>query len=229
MTRHGPALLALAVLAIASWTYNVNYDTRAALDRLNTLRAEIAGERENLQVLRVEWAYLNAPDRLARLVAEQNERLALVGLTTDALGYVAAVPYPRGLPARPAPARELEGLIAAAPAPAAPAMPEGQEPVTIALADAAAHPESAGMLTSGAAGAAAGDGGDAGSGAVAAAEKAEALGAEAAPLTMEQAVAMALAEVGVLDEKLAAPAIVPAMAGGGTPMPRARPAVWAGR
>lgn len=112
MTRHGPALLALSVLAIAGWTYNVNYDTRAALDRLSDLRARIAEEREALQVLRVEWAYLNAPDRLARLTVEHNDRLKLVALKPEALGYVAAVPYPRGVPGeRPGD----DALIAAGP------------------------------------------------------------------------------------------------------------------
>ncbi len=76
MTRHGPALLALSIIASAGWAYNVNYDTRAVLDRLSTVRADIAAEREALQVLRVEWAYLNAPDRLERLVAAHNDVLA---------------------------------------------------------------------------------------------------------------------------------------------------------
>src|SRR5690606_13090979 len=77
MTRHGPALLAPSPLASAGATYTVNYDTRAALDRISELRARIAEERETLQVLRVEWAWLNAPDRLARLVVEHNDRLEL--------------------------------------------------------------------------------------------------------------------------------------------------------
>src|SRR5690625_2269599 len=112
MTRHGPMLLALLVLAIASWTYNVNYDTRAALERVSKLRAQIADERENLQVLQVEWAYLNAPDRLAKLVSAHNEKLALVTLTPDALGQVASVPYPRRAPSIPSLPDEF--LLAAA-------------------------------------------------------------------------------------------------------------------
>lgn len=125
MTRHGPALLTLSGIAIAGWAYGVNYDTRAALDRLSVLRAEIAEQREALQVLRVEWAYLNAPDRLARLVAAHNGVLGLVPLVPEGLGYVAAIPYPpRQTPEIPPPAPEAQ--IAAAPA-----MPPGS-PTTAA-------------------------------------------------------------------------------------------------
>lgn len=103
MTRHRPILLVLSIIAAAAWAYNVNYDTREALDRLSDLRSKIAQEREDLQVLRVEWAYLNAPDRLARLVARHNDELALVPMSPETFSYVAAVPYPRDAPHAPAP------------------------------------------------------------------------------------------------------------------------------
>jgi hypothetical protein len=94
MTRHGIALLTLTIIAIAAWAYNVNYNTKNALQRVSTLRAEIAEEREILRVLRVEWAYLNAPDRLAALVAKHNEALRLIPMTPEHFGMVAAIPYP---------------------------------------------------------------------------------------------------------------------------------------
>jgi len=109
MTRHGFALLALAIIAIASWAYNVNYNTRDRLERIADLRHQIAVEREALQVLRVEWAYLNNPDRLARLVRAHNDRLALVAMTPEVLSHAAAVPFPerqdlpRGFAAEPRP------------------------------------------------------------------------------------------------------------------------------
>ena len=88
MKRHGFALLGLSIIAIAVWTYNVNYDTRTTLDRVDVLRIKIAREREALQVLRVEWAYLNAPGRLERLVAAHNDKLQLVPLVPELLGSV---------------------------------------------------------------------------------------------------------------------------------------------
>lgn len=93
MRRHGFALLGLTIIAIAAWTYNVNYDTRVTLDRVSGLHEKIAHERERLQVLRVEWAYLNAPDRLERLVALHNDRLGLAPVSQTMLGEVAQLPF----------------------------------------------------------------------------------------------------------------------------------------
>lgn len=94
MTRHVFALMALAIIAIAAWAYHVNYNTMTMFDRVSSLRAEIANERETLQVLRVEWAYLNAPDRLAALVAQHNEHLKLVPMMPEDFGEMAVVPFP---------------------------------------------------------------------------------------------------------------------------------------
>lgn len=94
MTRHGIALLTLTIIAIAGWAYNINYNTKNALQRVSTLRSEISEERETLRVLRVEWAYLNAPDRLAGLVAKHNDALRLIPMTPEHFGMIAAIPYP---------------------------------------------------------------------------------------------------------------------------------------
>ena len=96
MKRRWVIPLALAILGIAGWAYNMNYKTMTALDRVSALRGQIAKEREAMQVLRVEWAYLNAPDRLARLVAAHNDQLRLGPLVPEHLGHVAAVPFPKG-------------------------------------------------------------------------------------------------------------------------------------
>ena len=93
MRRHGFALLGLTIIAIAAWSYNVNYDTRLTLDRVGELHEKIARERERLQVLRVEWAYLNAPDRLERLVDAFNDRLELTVVTPSMLGEVGQPPF----------------------------------------------------------------------------------------------------------------------------------------
>ena len=119
MSRLGFALAMLAVVAAAAWAYNVNYQTSMALDRVDRLRSEIAAEREAVEVLRVEWAYLNAPERLARLVAMNNDRLDLVPMSPQHFDEVAAVPFP------PNPAPELPAETPAdAPEPEGPAAPE---------------------------------------------------------------------------------------------------------
>ena len=124
MSRLGFALAMLAVVAAAAWAYNVNYETKIALGRVDRLRAEIAAEREAVEVLRVEWAYLNAPQRLARLVALNNDRLDLVPMGPVHFDEVAAVPFPPNpspQPSEPAPvaSKTDPSSIADAPPPAA--------------------------------------------------------------------------------------------------------------
>lgn len=94
MNRIGFALAALAVVTSAAWAYHVNYDTKTALGRVEVLRNQISAEREAVEVLRVEWAYLNSPDRLARLVKAHNHVLRLVPMAPQAFDEVATIPYP---------------------------------------------------------------------------------------------------------------------------------------
>ena len=107
MSRLGFALALLAVVAAAAWAYHVNYETKTALARVDRLHERIAAEREAVEVLRVEWAYLNAPDRLVRLVAMNNDRLDLVPMGPHHFDEVASVPFPpRPLPRAPGEAAE---------------------------------------------------------------------------------------------------------------------------
>lgn len=95
-------LSAVVLLAVcATWAYRVNYATQDALTRVADLRAEIAVERESLGVLKVEWAYLNRPDRLRQLVSANAEALGLVDLTPGQFGDVAEVPFPPPPPPMP--------------------------------------------------------------------------------------------------------------------------------
>ena len=106
MNRLGFALAVVAVVASAAWAYHVNYRTKLALGRVEGLRGQIAAEREGVEVLRVEWAYLNAPDRLMRLVEINNDLLKLAPMGVQGFDYVAAVPYP---PRNPVPDDAIPG------------------------------------------------------------------------------------------------------------------------
>lgn len=105
-------LAAALVAAMSFWAYRVNYETQAALDRVDALRAEIARERDAIRVLRAEWAWLNAPRRLQTLVDAHAEALALEPMSGVRYGMLAAIPHP------PAPAPDPETETAALDAPA---------------------------------------------------------------------------------------------------------------
>ena len=115
MTRLGFALSMIAVVATAAWAYHVNYRTKTTLGQVDRLRSQIAAEREAVEVLRVEWAYLNAPARLARLVAQHNDRLGLEPMGPQQFDEVAAIPFPPRMPGPApddvAPAREAEMVV----------------------------------------------------------------------------------------------------------------------
>jgi hypothetical protein len=55
-------------------------------------RAEIAAEREALAILRADWAWLNGPERLARLAAANAGALGLVPLAGDRFADVSEFP-----------------------------------------------------------------------------------------------------------------------------------------
>jgi len=117
MMRH--AVIVLAIVAAAVWAYEVNYKTLAAFDRVSALRGRIAEERERLQVLRVEWAYLNRPERLRALATAHNERLGLVPMAPETLQDAMIVPFPSPPPSAGSPASASEPASAdSQPAPA---------------------------------------------------------------------------------------------------------------
>lgn len=94
MTKFGFACAILAIVAVATWAYNVNYETKTTLNRIEALRDDISGERERIQVLRVEWAWLNNPERLERLSDAHANALGLQPMSPDTFGEASLVPMP---------------------------------------------------------------------------------------------------------------------------------------
>ena len=84
-----------AVMGLAFWAYRENYRTQAAIDEMNGIQNEIGGLREQLGVLRAEWAYLNRPERLRDLVDLNFERLQLVPVQSGQFVHVHHADYPK--------------------------------------------------------------------------------------------------------------------------------------
>ena len=79
------------VIAAACWAYQENDRTRTSTSRLNELREMIGAEHERLEVLNVEWAYLNRPDRLRDLVDLNFFDLWLVPVAHTRFGMISQV------------------------------------------------------------------------------------------------------------------------------------------
>ncbi|MFN3525815.1 MAG: cell division protein FtsL [Paracoccus sp. (in: a-proteobacteria)] len=88
----------LLVMGLAFWAYRENYATQAAVGEMSQLRREIAGLRDELGILRAEWAYLNRPDRLRELVDLNFERLQLVPVESGQVLDLSHIDYPKPPP-----------------------------------------------------------------------------------------------------------------------------------
>jgi hypothetical protein len=121
MTRLGFALSMIAVVATAAWAYHINYRTKTTLDLVDRRRGQIAAEREAVEVLRVEWAYQNAPERLTRLVVLHNDLLGLEPMGPLHFDEVSAIPFrprtPGPAPDDVAPARAETVVVISEPVP----------------------------------------------------------------------------------------------------------------
>lgn len=88
----------LVVMGLAFWAYRENYATQAAINEMADVQRSIGGLREELGVLRAEWAFLNRPERLNELVNLNFDRLKLVPLESSQFVDISQVAYPEPTP-----------------------------------------------------------------------------------------------------------------------------------
>ena len=83
--RRTLSVAAIILTALMSYgLYNMKYEVRRLEDKLTTLNKTLVTERQAVQVLRAEWAYLNRPSRLQDLSGRHLDLQPIeVGQLTD--------------------------------------------------------------------------------------------------------------------------------------------------
>ena len=72
-----------STFAMGLWAYKINYDSRAADQRVKELEKSILSANKQFKILNAEWAHLNRPDRLRKLAEYYFSELRLTPINPD--------------------------------------------------------------------------------------------------------------------------------------------------
>ena len=72
-----------STFALGLWAYKINYDSRAAYQRVKELEKSILSANKQFKILNAEWAHLNRPDRLRKLAEYYFFELRLTPINPD--------------------------------------------------------------------------------------------------------------------------------------------------
>ena len=73
----------ICTFGLGLWAYKINYESRAASQRVKGLEKAILSANKEIKILKAEWAYLNNPDRLRKLVEYYFLELRLTPIDPD--------------------------------------------------------------------------------------------------------------------------------------------------
>ena len=73
----------ISTFSLGLWAYKINYESRAASQRVKGLEKSILSAKREIKILKAEWAHLNNPDRLRKLVGYYFLELRLTPINPD--------------------------------------------------------------------------------------------------------------------------------------------------
>lgn len=82
----------VAVVAVSAFAlYSVKFKVQTIRTQIADVSQQLEMERESMNVVAAEWAYLNRPDRLQKLAASY---LKTEEVTVEQIAEVTAIPFP---------------------------------------------------------------------------------------------------------------------------------------
>ena len=77
------SIVVTTTFSLGLWAYKTNYESRAASQRVKDLEKSIVSANKVAKILNAEWAHLNNPDRLRKLVEYYFLELRLTPINPD--------------------------------------------------------------------------------------------------------------------------------------------------
>jgi hypothetical protein len=100
-------LLLVAMIIGAAVTYDMKHKAEMAADRVARLQADIAKEKDQIAVLRAEWALLTQPARLQSVVDKYADYFKLQPFSPKQIATIDDIPMKQGPTVVPSDALEL--------------------------------------------------------------------------------------------------------------------------
>ena len=77
------SIVIVSTFGLGLWAYKINYESRAASQRVKGLEKAILSANKEIKILKAEWATLNNPERLRKLVEYYFQELRLTPIKPD--------------------------------------------------------------------------------------------------------------------------------------------------
>ena len=90
--------LAMLMLGAATWTYSVKHSAEKSLAEIRSLERSIALEKDTIDLLEADWAFLSQPARLQALADRYAEELQLQPTESQQVVFPHELPAPPILP-----------------------------------------------------------------------------------------------------------------------------------
>ena len=98
MMRIVNIVLVILMLGAATWTYNVKHEAERNLAEIRKLERKIALEKDTINLLKADWAYLSQPARLQTLADRYTQELRLRPTEPQQIVHPDELPAPPVVP-----------------------------------------------------------------------------------------------------------------------------------